>query len=247
MKISKLATVSEPMPLELLSDDQLSELQTALSLLGFPVGEIDGMIGPKTRNAWSEFKTDVFPGNPDLIGKESIDLLGSNLEALIELPNHDFSSQKGTIAAIKQECKAQGIGLDAQVAYVLATTQWETAQTFKPVREAFWLSEKWREKNFRYYPYYGRGFVQLTWETNYQKYSQLLNVDMMSDPDIAMRPNVALFILVHGFKTGSFTGRKITDYIDQNKTDFIKARRCINGSDKATAIANLAEEFLKNI
>jgi hypothetical protein len=49
------------------------------------------------------------------------------------------------------------------MAYVLATTQWETAQTFKPVREAFWKDEEWRRVNLaRYYPYYGRGFVQLT-------------------------------------------------------------------------------------
>ena len=48
---------------------------------------------------------------------------------------------------------------------------------------------------------------------------------------------VALFALVHGFKTGTFTGRKITDYINRSETDFVNARRCINGTDKATEIA----------
>jgi hypothetical protein len=52
------------------------------------------------------------------------------------------------------------------MAYVLATTEWETDHTFKPVREAFWKDEAWRQVNLRYYPYYGRGYMQLTWEDN---------------------------------------------------------------------------------
>jgi hypothetical protein len=247
MKLAALLSVAGPVPLSELSTDQITELQVGLSLLGYPVGDIDGLIGPKTRNAWGEYKTDVYPGNPLLIGVESIALLGDKLRELTETTTHDFSSREGTIAAIKWECRVQGIGLDTQVAYVLATTEWETAQTFKPVREAFWLSEDWRRNNLRYYPFYGRGYVQLTWKNNYEKYSRILGVDMVSEPDIAMRPNVALFILVHGFKTGIFTGRKIADYIDQGRTDFVGARRCINDRDKAHRIAELAGQYLNRI
>jgi len=67
---------------------------------------------------------------------------------------------------------------------------------------------------------------------------------MVKDPSIAMKNDVALFVLVHGFKTGTFTGRKITDYIDEYHTDFIHARRCINGTDQAHAIASIARKFL---
>lgn len=247
MKLAELLSISGPTPISELTDEQLKELQRALSLLGYPVGDIDGLIGPKTRNAWSEFKTDVFPGNAALIGKESIETLQGKLDAIGEGKIHDFSSKDGTIEAIKWECRAQGIGLNTQITYVLATTQWETNQTFEPVREAYWLSENWRKNNLRYYPFYGRGFVQLTWKNNYEKYSRILGVDMASDPDIAMRPNVALFVLVHGFKTGTFTGRKITDYIDETKTDFVRARRCINGTDKAHEIASIAKKFLADL
>ncbi len=247
MKLAELLSISGPTPINELSDEQLKELQRGLSLLGYPVGDIDGLIGPKTRNAWSEFKTDVFVGNPSLIGKESIETLQEKLDAVGEGKVHDFSSKNGVIEAIKWECRAQAIGLNAQIAYVLATTQWETNQTFEPVREAYWLSEDWRKNNFRYYPFYGRGFVQLTWKNNYEKYSRILGVDMVADPDIAMRPNVALFVLVHGFKTGAFTGRKITDYIDEAKTDFVKCRRCINGTDKAYEIADIAKKFLEEL
>jgi hypothetical protein len=205
------------------------------------------LIGPRTRNAWAEFKEDVFQGNPDLIGIGSVGTLQEKLDQIGEGIVHDFSTKEGTIKAIKWECKAQEIGLNTQIAYVLATTQWETAQTFKPVREAFWKSEDWRRQNLRYYPYYGRGFVQLTWKSNYQKYSQILGIDLVNNPDLAMDPNVALFILVHGFKTGTFTGRKITDYINESKTDFVNGRRCINGLDKAHTIADIAQQFLSRL
>ena len=247
LKLKLLSRIRRDTALYRLNRDQMRELQTALHRLGYPVGDIDGLIGPKTRTAWAEFEKDVFGGNKLLIGPVSVDLLQRKLDKIGGGRVHDFSDKEGVIDAIKWECGAQDIGLKAQMAYVVATTEWETARTFKPVREAFWLSEEWREENLRYFPFYGRGYVQLTWEKNYQKYSELLGVDMVKNPDLAMDENVALFILVHGFKTGAFTGRKITDYIDETKTDFVSARRCINGTDHDDDIAKLAQKYLKEL
>ena len=242
--LSTLATVASPNLLDNLGKAQLAELQVALSLLGYPVGGIDGLIGPRTRNAWAEYKSDVFPGNPQLIGAESIARLRQDLLKLAAWETANFASKQGTIDAIKGMCQAMGLGLPTQIAYVLATTQWETAQTFQPVKEAFWHDEAWRKANLPYYPFYGRGYVQLTWQGTYKAYSDILGINLVSNPDRAMEPSVALFVLVHGFKTGTFTGRKITDFINPGLTDFVNARRCINGTDKATEIASLAEKFL---
>lgn len=252
MKISFLSDIQNPVPIGELTQDQVAELQKALSLLGYPLGAIDGLIGPKTRNAWAEFKTDVYEGNTGLIGPKSVTALQEKLDTF-DLSNtgapRNFSTKQGTLAAIRQECIAQDIGLPTQIAYVFATTQWETNQTFEPVREAYWLrnAEEWRKKNLRYYPYYGRGYVQLTWKNNYEKYSSLLGIDLVGSPDLALEPEVATFVLVHGFKTGTFTGRKISDYISADKTDFVNARRCINGLDKAYEIARLAEKFMTQL
>jgi len=244
LKLSELAGVSAAIPLSLLTIDQLKEVQMALARLGYPVGEIDGLIGPRTRTAWSEFKADVFEGNPQMIGPGSVVTLQARLDAIDESQVHDFSTKAGTITAIKSQCIGQGIGLDTQIAYVLATVEWETAKTFKPVREAFWQTEQWRKKNLKYYTFYGRGFVQLTWRYNYERYSGILNVDLIKNPDLALEENIALFVLVHGFTTGAFTGRKISDYINTQQTDFIKARRCINGTDHDNDIAHLALKYL---
>jgi predicted chitinase len=94
-------------------------------------------------------------------------------------------------------------------------------------------------------PYYGPGYVQLTWKNNYQKYSQILGADLENNSDLAMEENIALFVLVHGFKVGTFTGFKIADFINRNQTDFVGARRCINGTDRAHEIASLAEDYLR--
>jgi len=182
------------------------------------------------------------------------------LEALPKAPEpaseYDFSTKQGTIEAIKAECRWQGLGLPAQIAYVLATVEWETARRFRPVKEAFWLSESWRRRHLRYFPYYGRGYVQLTWRENYEKYTARLKerfperaegIDLVADPDLAMVPEYALFILVDGFRTGAFTGKKLTDYVNAEKTDFINARRCINALDRAEEIAALAEGWVEKV
>ena len=130
-----------------------------------------------------------------------------------------------------------------QLAYVLATSFWETARTMKPVREAFWLSESWRKRELRYYPWYGRGYVQLTWEANYKKAGDILGVDLMTDPDVVMQPAIAAEILIRGSMDGWFTGRKIPDFITLQKSDFVGARKVVNGTDKRHEISAIAIEY----
>ncbi|EKQ4521956.1 hypothetical protein P5L48_001045 [Escherichia coli] len=164
---------------------------------------------------------------------------------------YDFSTKAGTIHAIITECKKQGITLNTQIAYVLATVKRETGDTFQPVREGNWtghiVNDVYRKKHYRYYPYYGRGYVQITWDYNYQTYSDKLGVDLINNPDLALEPNNSLFILVDGFKNGVFTGKTIYDYINNVKTDFYNARRCINGLDHAEEIKHSAEGFLERL
>ena len=116
-----------------------------------------------------------------------------------------------------------------------------------PVIEAYWLSEDWRKKNLRYYPWYGRGFVQLTWEDNYKLADKKLglNGEMLKNPSLAQVPKYASEILVLGSKEGWFTGKKLSDYITRTTKDYKNARRVINGVDKAQKIANEASIFEK--
>ncbi len=152
------------------------------------------------------------------------------------------NTKEGNLKRIIECCKDFGC-TKAQAAYIIATTRWETGGTFMPVKEAYWLSESWRKRNLRYYPYYGRGFVQITWEFNYKKYEKLLGMPLVSKPNMVMDPDVAVFILVHGSMNGIFTGKALTKFVATRKRDYYKARTVINGYDKAREIANIAEAW----
>lgn len=226
----------------------LLAVQKLLLQAGFPPGPIDGDYGPRTIEAWASFKESIHQDDPDYldqIGKASYGALVAAAKAR-KGRTHDFSTKAGTIEAIRWECNQHGLILRSQQAYVIATVHHETASTFKP------LEEYGKGKGRPYgradattgKAYYGRGFVQLTWKSNYQKYSEILGVDLVNRPELACDPNVALFVLVHGFKTGAFTGRRLEQYVLQGKTDFLNARRCINGMDRASQIAQLAQKYM---
>jgi putative chitinase len=150
----------------------------------------------------------------------------------------------GDTQLILKECKLAGL-LRNQAAYVMATAWWETAHTVEPVKEAYWVknAEAWRKKNLRYYPWYGRGYVQLTWERNYIHAGKQLGLDLTTNPESVMVPDVSAKILVTGSLEGWFTGKKLGDYITISKSDFKGARRIINGTDKAAAIATIARAY----
>jgi hypothetical protein len=101
--------------------------------------------------------------------------------------------------AIYRELERRGVATLPVCAAVLGTVAVETAHTFAPVQEAFWLDDAWRHANLRYAPHWGRGYVQLTWEYNYRAYGEALGVDLISDAERAMEPDVAAAILAEYF------------------------------------------------
>ena len=143
----------------------------------------------------------------------------------------------------------------AFTSYALATASHETAYTMQPVREAFWLNENWRRKHLRYYPFYGRGYVQLTWKANYERADRelKLNGSLNANLDLALNPDIAAKIMVKGMQEGWFAGDKIGGRHTlarhlpakgkASAAQFTSARRIINGTDKAGKIAGEAIKF----
>ena len=129
-----------------------------------------------------------------------------------------------------------------QMAYVLATAYHETAHTMKPVNEMG--GEKYLRSK-KYYPYIGRGYVQITWRENYVKAGKVLGVDFVKHPELLLKPEYAAPILLVGMLEGWFTGKKLSDYITLQKSDFKGARRIVNGTDKADLIADYARDYDK--
>jgi putative chitinase len=99
-----------------------------------------------------------------------------------------------------------------------------------------------------YYPYIGRGFVQLTWEDNYRKATQKLGLtgsdDLVKYPDRALDLVIATNVMFRGMAEGWFTGKRLDQYFNASKDDPVNARQIINGNDKDTLIAGYHQKFL---
>lgn len=133
-----------------------------------------------------------------------------------------------------------------QLKYILATAWWESAGTMHPVKEAYWMSEDWRRHHLRYFPWYGRGLIQTTWENNYHIIGDAIGVDLISNPDALLDWPAALPALFVGMERGLYTSRKVGDYVDlidesdaEDMREMIEARRVVNGTDHNKDIAKL--------
>ncbi|MGA7495177.1 MAG: hypothetical protein WBX00_00445 [Isosphaeraceae bacterium] len=174
-----------------------------------------------------------------------------------QIGNFQGGNQQATVDAIIAECQRQNVTMLEQRAYILATVQHETGGLFAPVRERFENHEPRNEierRSLRYnlrerpkdYIYYGRGYVQLTHVEHYQTYGTLLNINLEVDPDLALQPSVALFVLVHGMMNGTF-GQRLDRHINARHVDFRGARLSVNGTDQAGPIAALAQTWLARL
>lgn len=98
--------------------------------------------------------------------------------------------------------------------------------------------------------YRGRGYAQITGKELYARVGKLIGEDLVTTPDLAKRPEYAAKILVVGLMKGLFTGKKLSDYInDTMGVDYVNARRCVNADVAANGkkIANLAQSFFPAI
>lgn len=188
---------------------------------------------------------------------------------------HFYDSYKEVFGVLKDPViKAQDFLLDkfdtsevfstkARISYALATIKRETAETYEPVLEGYWIKGDRLGKLYNYYQthnpgalttifpngkrepaYYGRGYVQLTHNFNYNKFTNILKLDLVNRPHEALDREVAFKIMEFGMENGSYTGKKLSDYFTDEEYDFYNARKIINGLDAATEIANNAKLFM---
>lgn len=172
-------------------------------------------------------------------------------------------------SAILDEWERRKLTDQRWLAYMLGTTKLETAHEMQPRKEkggaAYYtkmydpLGERGAtaRRNGNTTPgdgprYCGRGYVQLTWKNNYARMTKLLkaagiDVDIVANPDLAMRADVAAFIMFQGMIDGVFTGKKLADFFNAKATDWVNARKIINGLDQAGPIAGMAKMFYADL
>lgn len=149
-------------------------------------------------------------------------------------------------------------------AYALATAWHETAFTMQPIKEyggpryfrqmydVTGMRPKLARANGNVNAgdgekFFGRGYVQLTWRSNYARAGAKLGVDLVGNPDLGLKSDIAAKIMRLGMVEGWFTGKALKHYLPSSgaadTASFIEARRIINGKDKADKIAKYAVQF----
>lgn len=154
-------------------------------------------------------------------------------------------------------------------AYALATSYLETAHTMQPIKEiggTAYFTRMYDIKGARpakakelgnlapgdgaKFP--GMGYVMLTGKKNYAYATAKLramgiDVDLMKNPALAMRPDIAALVMAIGMKEGWFTGRKLADDLPEvglaTLPQFVASRDIINGKDRQDDIASYAFQF----
>lgn len=105
--------------------------------------------------------------------------------------------------------KAVGQGSRNSLACAIATIAIETASGFYP-REELYDGDKYTYFEGMYgvgrhrdavamgntqvgdgARYYGRGLIQITWKSNYLRYGGLIGVDLVANPELALKPDNA--------------------------------------------------------
>lgn len=138
-------------------------------------------------------------------------------------------------------------------AYALATIKIECGNTWQPIAEfggRIYLSKYYLKPSLRRalgniklsdsWVYKGRGYVQITGRANYAKFG------IEDSPEKALEPEPSFEIMTRGLFHGMFTGRKLTQYINGlMPPDYYNARRCVNGLDRASEIADYSRRFEK--
>jgi ribosomal protein S15P/S13E len=162
--------------------------------------------------------------------------------------------------------------LPRQMGYMLATGYLETAYSFAPVVEGYYLklSDFARLKTlYKYYSENNRSALRTIFP-NVKKdgngkiidfgktYEGRGDVQITHDfnydkfgikdtPEKALEPETAFMIMEKGMANGMFTGHKLQDHINENKNDTKNARRVINGLNEWKRIANYADIFTSAI
>lgn len=157
---------------------------------------------------------------------------------------------------------------DRWLAYMLGTAHHETGRTMQPVRETFassdaqaikrldkayakgvltWVKKPYWQLDAAGKSWFGRGLVQITHKSNYQKLGNAIGVDLVANPGLALQLDIAVKILFVGMRNGLFTTVKLSDRFSPTKERWREARQIINGLESADLVASYGKAYYGTI
>ena len=221
------------MQLQELNSQQVRELQQELGLV------VDGVMGPRTRARWKEWKKANNQAEPNLIGPGSVRLLLARGVmpreeydlALAPASKKDRDRYYMPLMAAMEECN---IKEPARIAMFLAQLMHESGNLRydeeiwgpTPIQRGYEGRRDLGNTNvgdgrrFR-----GRGLFQLTGRANYQNMGNMLGLPLVDNPELAKEPVNSARIAAHYWRA-----RGLNEIADKNDIDaFRQVTRRING------------------
>jgi predicted chitinase len=187
----------------------VQKLQGFLAARGLDLGPagVDGKFGPCTYAALAKFLDN--PAMPEIPvvrpaggpGQVDIPLSDQEIATALHLPLHNVQQNWPVLKAALQEA---GITDRNNALAILAISARESGML--PIREfASGEAYEGRKDLGNTQPgdgprYKGRGFIQLTGRANYAAYGKKLGIDLVGNPDLALRPDIAAKIVVAYWK-----------------------------------------------
>jgi putative chitinase len=170
--------------------------------------------------------------------------------------NSFTQSQVDGLNNILDYYESQSLVILKQFAYILGTIHLETGATMQPIEE--WGKGKGKPygtnididkkpyfdtKNI----FFGRGYTQNTWRSNYIKLTKAngMGWDFFNKPELLLHHEPSIWATFYAMRTGLYTGKKLSDYFNEKKEDWVNARKVVNGLDCSEKIAILANTYLK--
>jgi predicted chitinase/N-acetyl-anhydromuramyl-L-alanine amidase AmpD len=159
---------------------------------------------------------------------------------LVAVETHSANRAKAieVVPRLLRACLAQGITDPSHLGYVLATAEHETNFGRSMV-------EKWTnsEAQLAYgrsklnsgesdgKTFLGRGYVQLTFRSNYRRFGEALGAQLETQPNLAADPDIAAQVMALGMcRLGYCSPKKVlATYGEGRRFDFEGARAIVNG------------------
>lgn len=138
---------------------------------------------------------------------------------------------------VSQALRRYGILHDLTLIGALATVRVEVGRSFLPVAESpvFAAFQRYGMR------YRGRGYIQLTWDYNYKTYGDLLNLDLLGNPDLALDPIVAADILACYF---------YENHLDLlcRRQDWVAVRAVVNGgANGLLTFLDIIDQYMEKV